>query len=403
MPEFGPGPGPGPLLRFSPFQHSTHVFSVGELSVHIAAVLEGDPVLRDVWLRGEVVSVSRSPAGHHYFSLKEDTTQLRCVLFRGSAFNSPVMPANGLAVVVHGAIHLYERQGSCELVADLVFPEGVGLAQMEGERLYRQLEAEGLFEVTRKRPLPGFPRRIGIVSSERGAVIHDLLSVLERRYPLVEVVFVPAPVQGPGAAAAMAQALGRLGRWQRDGSGVDLIVVARGGGSDDDLAAFNDERLARAIFASPAPVVSAVGHETNLTLSDLVADLRAPTPSAAAELLTPDLAALLGEARALHQRGGHALARNLDLHRQLAREARRRLVRHTQNRFRLAREQVAAHAARLRTLSPYATLSRGYAIVESAHGQVLHDASSVEPGHVLHIQLHRGRLTSTVDAVEPES
>jgi exodeoxyribonuclease VII large subunit len=392
------------LLRFSPFQHSTHVFSVGELAVRIAGVLEADPVLQDVWLRGEVVNVNRSPAGHHYFSLKEDTTQLRCVLFRGSAFNSPVMPANGLAVVAHGAIHYYDRQGSCELIADLVFPEGVGLAQMHGERLYRQLEAEGLFEPSRKRPLPRFPRRIGIVSSERGAVIHDLLSVLERRFPVLEVVFVPAPVQGPGAAAALAQAVGRLGRWQRGGSGVDVIVVARGGGSDDDLAAFNDERLARAIFASPVPVVSAVGHETNLTLSDMVADLRAPTPSAAAELLAPDLAALLGEARALRQRSLHALTRRLEQHRQLARDASSRLARHTAQRFRLAREHVAAQAARLRALSPHATLSRGYAIVESAaDGHVLHDAAGVEPGQALRIQLHRGRLTSTVDAVEPES
>jgi exodeoxyribonuclease VII large subunit len=392
------------LLRFSPFQHSTHVFSVGELAQRIAGVLEADPVLQDVWLRGEVVNVSRSPAGHYYFSLKEETTQLRCVLFRGSAFNSPVMPANGLAVVAHGAIHLYERQGSCELVADLVFPEGVGLAQMQGERLYRQLESEGLFEPSRKRPLPRYPRRIGIVSSERGAVIHDLLSVLERRYPLLEVVFIPTPVQGVGAAAALAQAVGRLGRWQRGGSGVDLIVVARGGGSDDDLAAFNDERLARAIFASPVPVVSAVGHETNLTLSDLVADLRAPTPSAAAELLAPDLTALLSDARALRQRAEHALTRQLGQDRQLAREAARRLERHTSQHFRRAHEQLAAQASRLRALSPHATLSRGYAIVAStADGHVLHDATSVEPGQSLRIQLHRGRLNSTVDAVEPES
>jgi exodeoxyribonuclease VII large subunit len=392
------------LLRFSPFQHSTHVFSVGELAQRITAVLAADPVLQDVWLRGEVVNASRSPAGHYYFSLKEDTNQLRCVLFRGSAFNSPVMPANGLAVVVHGAIHLYERQGSCELVADLVFPEGVGLAQMQGERLYRQLESEGLFEPSRKRSLPRFPRRIGIVSSERGAVIHDLLSVLERRYPLLEVVFVPAPVQGPGAAAALALAVGRLGRWERGGSGVDVIVVARGGGSDDDLAAFNDERLARAIFASPVPVVSAVGHETNLTLSDLVADLRAPTPSAAAELLAPDLAALLGDARAMRQRAEHALGRQLDQRRQLARDAGRRLERYTTQHFRRAREQLDAQTSRLRALSPHATLSRGYAIVASAaDGHVLHDAASVEPGQGLRIQLHHGRLNSTVDAVEPES
>jgi exodeoxyribonuclease VII large subunit len=391
-----------PLLRFSPFRHSTHVYSVGELSVHVAAVLEADPVLQDVWLRGEVVNVSRSPAGHFYFSLKDDQAQLRCVLFRGSAFNSPVMPANGLALVAHGVVHLYERQGSCELVADLLFPEGVGLAQMHGERLYRQLETEGLFEPSRKRPLPRLPRRIGIVSSERGAVIHDLLSVLERRFPLAEVVFLPAPVQGHGAAAAMAQAVGRLGRWRRDSSGVDVIVVARGGGSDDDLAAFNDERLVRAIFASPVPVVSAVGHETNLTLSDLVADLRAATPSAAAELLAPDVVALREEVRALQHRAERVLNTRFSQHRQAVRDAHGRVVRQTTYRLRNAREQLEARAARLRALSPAATLSRGYAIVKSA-GHIVHDASLVEPGGALQIQLHRGRLTSTVDAVEPES
>ena len=374
---------PEPLLRFSPFQHSTHVFSVAELAAHIAEVLEADAVLRDVWLRGEVANVSRSPAGHYYFTLKESAggqVQLRCVLFRGSAFNSPIMPANGLALVAHGSVRLYARQGSCEVLADLLFPEGVGLAQMEGERLYRQLESEGLFEPSRKRALPRLPRRIGIVSSERGAVIHDLLSVLERRFPLAEVVFLPAPVQGPGAAAAVAKAVGRLGRWQRDGHGIDVMVVARGGGSDEDLAAFNDERLVRAIFASPVPVVSAVGHETNLTLSDLVADLRAPTPSAAAELLAPDVSAIRGELRALQRRAEQAMRQQLGQRRRALQDLQRRL----------------------RALSPSATLSRGYAIVES-EGHVLHDAGSVAPGDHLRIQLHRGRLASTVEAVEPES
>ena len=371
---------PEPLLRFSPFQRSTHVYSVGELALHVGGLLEADPVLNDVWLRGDIVNVSRSGAGHHYFSLKDEDAQLRCVLFRGSAFNSPIVPANGLAVVAHGVVRLYERQGSCELVVDLLFPEGVGLAQMQSERLYRQLESEGLFEPSRKRALPRLPHRIGIVSSERGAVIHDLLSVLERRFPLAEVVFLPAPVQGPGAAAAMAQAVGRLGRWQRDGRGIDVIVVARGGGSDDDLAAFNDERLARAIFASPVPVVSAVGHETNLTLSDLVADMRASTPSAAAELLAPDVASLRSDVRALGRRAAQAFNQNVS--------QRRRAVMDLQR--------------RLNALSPAATLSRGYAIVES-DGRIVHDARAVAPGANVRIQLHHGRLTSTVDAIEPES
>jgi exodeoxyribonuclease VII large subunit len=369
-----------PLLRFAPFQHTTHVFSVAELAAHIAGALAHDPVLQDVWLRGEVTNVSRSPAGHYYFSLKDSQSQLRGVLFRGSAFNSPVMPANGLALVAHGEIHVYERNSTCELVADLLFPEGVGLAQMRSERLYRQLEAEGLFSSSRKRPIPRLPRRIGIVSSERGAVIHDLLSVLERRYPLGEVIFVPAPVQGPGAAAAMARAVGRLGRWTRDGVGLDVLVVARGGGSNDDLAAFDDERLARAIFASPVPVVSAVGHETNLTLTDLVADLRAATPSAAAELLTPDLATLRRDLAALQRRAAQAVDRQF--------VQRRRVVDQLQR--------------RLRALGPAATLSRGYAIVEVG-GHILYDAAGVAPGDRLRVRLQRGQLTSTVESVEPHA
>ncbi len=369
----------GALLRFAPFQHSTHVFSVAELALHVAGVLAEDPVLQDVWLRGEVTNVSRSPAGHYYFSLKDEQSQLRAVLFRGSAFNSPVMPANGLALVAHGEIHVYERNTTCELVADLLFPEGVGLAQMQTERVYRQLEADGLFSTTRKRPLPRLPKRIGIVSSERGAVIHDLLSVLERRYPLAEVVFVPAPVQGPGAAAAMARAVGRLGRWERDGAGIDVLVVARGGGSNEDLAAFNDERLARALFACSVPVVSAVGHETNLTLADLVADLRAPTPSAAAELLVPDVAALRRDVAALERRAAQAVNQQFMQRRHAVEQLRRRLE----------------------ALGPSATLSRGYAIVE-AGGHLLHEAASVSPGSQLRIRLHRGQLTSRVETVEPE-
>jgi exodeoxyribonuclease VII large subunit len=372
----------GPLsLRFAPFQHSTHVFSVGELAQHIAQTLEHDPALGDVWLRGEVSNVNRSPAGHYYFTLKDDSnSQLRAVLFRGSAFNSPVMPANGLALVAHGEIRLYERNSTCELVADLLFPEGVGLAQMQGERLYRQLETEGLFEQSRKRPLPRLPKRIGIVSSERGAVIHDLLTILKRRFPLAEVIFLPSPVQGPGAAAAMARAVTRLARWQRDGQALDVLVLARGGGSDDDLAAFNDERLARAIFASPVPVVSAVGHETNLTLCDLVADVRAPTPSAAAELLTPDREALSRDIANLQRRAGQAIQQQFNQRRRAVSDLKRRLV----------------------ALGPSATLARGYAIVE-ADGHVLHDASSVSRGEKLKVRLHRGQLTSTVDSIEPEA
>lgn len=393
---------PDPLLRFAPFRHTTHVYSVAELAVHIGALLEMDPVLNDVWLRGEIVNVSRSPAGHHYFSLKDATSQLRCVLFRGSAFNSPIAPANGLAVVAHGRVQYYERQGSCEVVADLLFPEGVGLAQMQAEQRYRQLDAQGFFATARKRPLPRLPRRIGVVSSERGAVIHDLLSVLGRRYPLAEVVFVPSPVQGPGAGAALARAVTRLSAWRRGEVGVDVVVVARGGGSEDDLAAFNDEALVRAIFAAPVPVVSAVGHETNLTLSDLVADVRAATPSAAAELLAPDMRTLRTEVHAHRAAARRAVETRLTRERQRTRELNDRVRRQARFGLGLAREQVARHASRLRALSPLATLDRGYAIVSGDSG-VLTDAATVAVGSAVRMRLRRGSLIGTVDGVESDA
>jgi exodeoxyribonuclease VII large subunit len=390
-----------PLLRFAPFAHATSVLSVGELLGYLGDRLEADPLLQDVWLRGEVSGASRSPAGHYYFSLKDELAQLRCVLFRGSAFNSPVMPTNGLALVAHGTVRVYERSGACELVCDLLFPEGVGLAQLQGERLFRRLEAEGLFNADRKRPLPAWPAHIGVVSSERGAVIHDLLSVLGRRFPLAEVIWVPAPVQGPGAAAALAHALVRLGQWQRDGQAVDVIVLARGGGSDDDLAAFNDERLVRAVFASPVPVVSAVGHATNVTLVDLVADLRAPTPSAAAELLAPEVAALRRDVLALAERAGEALRRSLGGARSATALLQARAGAAMQRRLELDRQRLAGLEARLRALSPEATLERGYAIVAASDGRLLNDAGTVQPGEQVRIRLHRGRLTSRVEAVEP--
>jgi exodeoxyribonuclease VII large subunit len=390
------------VSRFTPYTHSTHVYSVRELALHIGSVLEAEPGLQDVWVRGEVVNLSRSPAGHAYFALKDDIAQLRCVLFRGSAFNSPVKPVNGLALVAHGSLRFYERYGTCELIADLLFPEGVGLAQMQWESVYRRLQSDGLFESTRKRALPRLPRRVGIVTSEKGAVIHDLLSVLGRRCPLLEVVFVPSPVQGFGAAAALARALGRVGRWQRDGRGVDVVVLARGGGSDEDLAAFNDERLARALFACPVPVVSAVGHETNQTLADLVADVRAPTASAAAELIAPDLTELRRELRRLDQRALAAVRRRVIQSRGSASTLNEHLRRRMRARLESARERVGAFDAQLRALSPAATLSRGYAIAR-VDGRIVFDASAVQPGARLRVQLHRGRLNSTVESVEPET
>jgi exodeoxyribonuclease VII large subunit len=382
--------------------HAPSIFEVGELSRYIGGLLASDPTLQEVWLRGEVSNVSRSPAGHYYFCLKDETSQLRCVLFRGHAARSQVLPSNGQSIVAHGQVRFYERQGTCELVADLLFPEGIGLAQMQFEALYRRLEAEGLFDQARKRALPRFPRRIGIISSDGGAVIHDLLTVLGRRYPIGEVLFLPTPVQGDAAASAIVGALQALGNWTSpdDGVGVDLVVVARGGGSAEDLATFNDERVVRAIFASRAPVVSAIGHETDTTLADLVADLRAPTPSAAAEMVVPDLTMVRREVLALRMRGWQSMQNRLAWARSECRTAREALASRLAHRLRVAREQVAGRRFQLAALSPEATLRRGYAVAEIG-GCVVRQASEVTEGQSLTVRLHRGRIDSTVSAVHP--
>ena len=377
------------------------VLEVAELAQYLDELFGGDGQLQDVWLRGEVSNLFRSAAGHYYFSLKDEVGQIKSILFRGSAQRSAVLPTAGTAVVAHGRMRFYPPQGTCELVADMLFPEGMGLAQMQFEALYRRLQAEGLFDEGRKRPLPEFPRRIGVVASETGAVIHDLITVLERRYPVAEIVFAPSSVQGAGAAEQIVDALGLLNLWRSDeGDSVDLVVVARGGGSADDLATFNDEAVVRAIFGSRAPVVSAVGHEVDVTLADLVADLRAPTPSAAAELIAPDLGVLLQDVAALRGQALRLVHEQLAWKRAEAGTLSTMLARDVTHRLAVAREQLAGWGLQLAALSPAATLKRGYAIAEVG-GRVVRDTAEVRPGDTLHVRLDRGAVDSVVAAVAP--
>lgn len=396
-PDLRPGGPPSGLADTSP------ILDVSQLAAYLDDLLDGDPLLGSVWLRGEVSSLSRPASGHYYFCLKDDFSQLKTVLFRGSALRSAVLPESGMAVVAHGRVRFYGKQGTCELVADLLFPEGIGLAQMHFESLYRRLEAEGLFDTARKRPLPPFPRRIGLVTSGTGAALQDLLAVIGRRYPLADVVLVPAQVQGDAAPASITAALRALNGWlaSEDGRGVDVVVVARGGGSSEDLAAFNDEGVARAIFASRAPVVSAVGHETDVTLADLVADLRAPTPSAAAELITPDLALVAQEVGALRARAHHITAATLVQARERCAAARTDLAAATGRGLRETRHQVLAARLRLGSLSPRATLGRGYAIAERTDGRVVRSAAELTVGETLRVRLGDGLADTTVAAVRP--
>ncbi|MBA3415181.1 MAG: exodeoxyribonuclease VII large subunit, partial [Chloroflexia bacterium] len=270
--------------------------SVGQLADYLREVLALDPILSDVWVTGEVVDARQPKSGHVYFSLVDAEASLKCVLFRGQLLRQTHLPQNGLQVTLHGAFDLYARSGEVQVIVDSVQPTGLGLAALEFERLRQRLEAEGLFDPARKRPLPPAPRFVGVVTSASGSVWHDIQHVVRRRYPLTHLILAPAKVQGDGAPAAVVAALEAL---QADGR-PEVIIVARGGGSAEDLAAFNTEAVVRAVFACRIPVVSGIGHETDITLVDLAADLRAPTPSAAAEQCVPSLAEIaerIGQAR----------------------------------------------------------------------------------------------------------
>ncbi|HUG17232.1 MAG TPA: exodeoxyribonuclease VII large subunit [Thermomicrobiales bacterium] len=268
------------------------ILSVLEITAYLKEIVEFDPVLSDVWVRGEITNLSTSAAGHSYFSLTADSVQLNCVLFKGSRARVLAFPRNGDAVLAHGRFSIYESRGHYQLIVDNVAPEGIGILQLQFDDTRRRLEAEGLFSVDRKRPLPEMASVIGVVTSEQGAVWHDIQNVITRRFPLVRLMFAPSAVQGPTAAEDLIAALQALDA----SSEPDVIIIGRGGGSMEDLAAFSDEALARAIFRCKVPVVSAVGHETDSCIADLVADVRAPTPSAAAELCVPDQRALLAQA-----------------------------------------------------------------------------------------------------------
>jgi exodeoxyribonuclease VII large subunit len=351
-----------------------------------------------------------------YFTVKDADAALKCVMWRTYAGRLRFQPRDGDAVVLHGRVTVYELRGEYQLQVDLIQPEGMGLLYQAYEALKQRLEVEGLFDVARKRPLPRFPERIGVVTSAAGAALRDILTVLNRRYPLVEVVLAPAAVQGldaPAEIVAGLDALNQLGD-------VDVIIVARGGGSLEDLWAFNDEAVARAIAASRTPVISAVGHETDFTIADFVADVRAPTPSAAAELAVPDgqelsagiaqamermdqaVRRLFGSERA-EVAGRQRLLRRYSPLQVIARQRQRvdDLVRSAElaaaHRVEILSARARELRARLSVLSPYATLDRGYAIVRTdADGRILDTVAKAVPGLRLRVQVCDGEFGAVV-------
>ena len=395
------------------------IYGVSQVTAYIRDLLAYDDLLSDVWVEGEVANLRRPGSGHSYFTLRDSNTSLRCVLFRRSRGATHLQ--DGAAVVAHGRVTLYEVRGDLQLVADVIQPEGVGELQLRLEQLKAQLEREGLFEESRKRPLPFFPRRIGVVTSPTGAVWQDIRTVIGRRYPLVELLLAPAMVQGDSAAETIVEGIAAL----NDEPDVDAIIVARGGGSLEDLWPFNEEPVARAVFSSRVPVVSAVGHETDFTVCDLVADVRAPTPSAAAEMVVPDrmdllqrlstsvhqvesatvrhMGAATGDMRLLWTRLGRAVPEvdQLRLRVDDRLDTARTLLAH---RVELSRGRVDRLSAALRTLSPLDTLRRGYSIVvDRTTGKVLSSARDTQPGNSLDITLNEGTIAVAVEKVSVDT
>ena len=389
------------------------VYSVSQLATYLRELLETDLHLADLWVEGEVSNLSRSTAGHTYFTLKDEFAQMRCVMFRRQ-YGGGIVLENGAQVVAHGRISFFERRGELQLNVDFLQPAGVGVWQAQFERLKAQLEEEGLFELSRKRPLPAFPRTIGVVTSPTGAVFHDICQIVGRRWPLAEIVLAPTPVQGDQAAPGIVDALAALNR-EPD---IDVIILARGGGSMEELWPFNEEAVARAVYASRVPVVSGVGHETDYTIADYVADRRAPTPSAAAELVVPDRAEIRRQlvgyqvamagwlAGQVARRRGEVERMALDLRRAIPDVARRRervatLLRSAAGAAVRAvggrREGVNACAIQLRSLDPRATLARGYAIVQRrADGHVVVKAEQVKARDRLDVQVSDGSFPAEV-------
>jgi exodeoxyribonuclease VII large subunit len=391
--------------------------SVSDVTARVKDLLEGDDVLANVRVAGEIGNISRPASGHIYFTLKDGQSQIKCAMWRQQAQRLRAVPKQGDAVVARGRVGVYERDGAYQLYVEALVQGGAGDLHAEFERLKQMLADEGLFDQSRKRPLPVFPRRLGVVTSSSGAAFQDILNVLGRRYPLVEVLLAHTLVQGAEAPAMIVQAINRLCALPESAQ-PDVILVARGGGSLEELWAFNDERVARAIAACPIPVVSGVGHEIDFTLADFAADLRAPTPSAAAELITPDLEELrqtvddvsAGLRGLMALRIGNARSQVMALWRALrhlspasAIEQQRRQLNALRERMAAARQhmidyrrlQVDGVRSALNALGPQATLARGYAIV-LRDGAVVKHTSDVHAGDALTLRVSDGDIAARV-------
>ena len=391
-------------------------FSVTELNIRIAGLLDADPVLSHVSVRGELSNYKIYPSGHHYFTLKDNTSTLSCVMFKSSASKLRFRPESGMGVVVTGRVQVYNRDGKYQLNCVQIMPEGTGDLQIAFEQLKEKLGAEGLFDQQFKKPIPVIPQRIAVITSSAGAAVHDIIRILRRRWPMAKVLLLPVRVQGVEAPPEIVGAI----RYCNNYDIADVMIVGRGGGSIEDLWAFNDERVARAIFASRIPVISAVGHEPDVTISDYVADARASTPSNAAEIAVPDQSeqrdALLGAQIRLSQVMQRMLDSNrkhlndmasrrvmttpiayIDTKRMDLDRVRDRLIFVCDQYNSILRKQHVHYAAKLDALSPLKVLSRGYSVLQNDIGEPIKDIGQVNIGDNIRVTLTGGTLDCRVE------
>ena len=395
-----------------------NIFSVTELNNRIKDLFELDPVLLNVCVRGELSNYKRYPSGHHYFTLKDSGSSVRCVMFRSYAERLRFLPENGMSVLAFGRVSVYPRDGAYQLYCSRIEPEGSGDLQIAFEQLKAKLEKEGLFDDSHKRALPKYPGKIAVITSEAGAAVHDIINILDRRWPLSEVLVLPVKVQGEEAPAEIAAAL----RYANGYKVADLIITGRGGGSAEDLWAFNDERVARAIFDSVIPVISAVGHEPDVTISDYVADKRASTPSNAAETAVPDQRDIRVYLKSLGSAAARSLEKELEAGRgklNIIKNSRvlsnpLEITDSKREDLDLCRERLAASASsliqdkrnalsglsdRLNALSPLNVLSRGFSFSTDMEGKAINGVRDLKAKDRIRIRFSDGTADCTVDSV----
>lgn len=392
-----------------------NVLSITQLNEYIRGRMDSDPLLAQVAVRGEISNYKLYPSGHHYFTLKDEGSALKCVMFKGNAMRLRFRPENGMKIIAMGKVSVYPKDGAYQLYCNAMTMDGVGDLYAAFEQLKKKLAAQGLFDPAHKKPLPRYPGTIGIITSSAGAAVHDMLRILRKRYPLSRVRLLPVRVQGAEAPGEIAAAIGYANHYHL----ADLLIVGRGGGSIEDLWAFNDEQVAYAIYHSEIPVISAVGHEPDVTISDYVADLRAATPSNAAELAVPDQDALrqsldamsnamasslnrqvkaarqhlmvLSASKALQSPTGYLEQRN-----QSVELLKNRLVAAQNQNITRAKQRYIAQISKLEAMSPLKVLTRGYSMVQTERGEVVRSVSQVSLGERIRVRLSDGTLSATV-------